>query len=331
MTLAQIEARAYARLGYDAANPGAAVVARIRGFVNETYHGILGKKGFGALRRELVSFSSAVGQPMTALPVMVTRVYSVSDRTKGWLLDEVTTTDIRRRDPGLLATGGQPDAWAVYNLAGGGYRPCTPPGQQLFAVSTSASDNSSKSLFLQGIDFSGQLRSASVALNGLTEVAFPATLAWSLITKCWIEVPSTQGLGAIAVAVGQVVVYETALLGVTIIPQGRSAAKYSLLHLYPTPSTVVLYTADCDLLVEDLIEEGDEPILPQDFHWLLTSGAVLEEYGRREKPAQLSQEQARYRDGLADLTVFVNRLPAERHPDAIRRRSQLGSYFRPGT
>jgi hypothetical protein len=331
MTLAQIEARAYARLGYDAANPGAAVIARVRGFINETYHSLISKKGFGVLRRQLVTFSSVVGQPMTPLPVMVTQVYSVADRTKGWLLDEVTTTDIRRRDPGLLATGGQPDSWAVYNLTAGGYRPVTPPGAQLFAVSTSASDGASKSLFIQGIDFSGQLRSASVALNGLTEVAFPATIAWSLITKCWIEVPATQGLSAIAVAAGQVVLYETALLGVSIIPQGRSAAKYSMLHLYPTPSSVVLYTADCDLLVEDLIEEGDEPILPQDFHWLLTSGAVVEEYGRREKPVQLSQEMARFKAGMDDLTVFVNRLPAPRHPDAIRRRSQLGSYFRPGT
>lgn len=331
MTLAQIEARAYARLGYDAANPGAAVVARIRGFVNETYHGILSKKGFGALRRQLVTFNSVAGQSLASLPVMVTHVYSVADRTKGWLLDEVTTTDIRRRDPGLLATGGQPDSWAVYNLAAGGYRAATGIGQFLFTVSTSASDTSPKTLFVQGIDFSGQLRSVSVALNGLTEVALPQTTTWSVITKCYLEVPSTQGLGAIATAVGQILLYETPTVGVSIIPQGRSAAKYALLHLYPTPSTVVSYTADCDVLVEDLIEEGDEPILPQDFHWLLTSGAVLEEYGRKEKPAQLSQEMARYRDGLGDLTVFVNRLPAPRYPDAVRRRSQLGSYFRSGT
>lgn len=331
MNLATIEARTYARLGWDNANPGAAVVARVRGFINETYRELIGRKGFEQYRRQLIPVVAFTGESIGSLSQSVTKIHSMLDTTNNRVLDFVTVDDIRRMDPNI-STAGRPTAYAIYNLSGAVRK--QPALTLLYAISTSASDDATKKVYVQGINSDGELVSVSVALNGITEVQIP-TYLWSNVTRFYIQIPATQGLGAITPAVGAIYLYtltgQYALTQIGVIPPGRSSARYSQVLLYPTPTQTTGFTADAEVLVEDLIEEGDEPILPVDFHWLLSSGAVIKEYNRREKPVNAAMERQRFDSGVGDLLMFANRQPNNRLWKARDRWSQLGPWFPPGT
>src|SRR5260221_8494845 len=118
-------------------------------------------------------------------------------------------------------------------------------------------------------------------MNGLTAVSFGATLTWLQITKFYIQL----GTGATTTAVGNVTLNSVSGLGAELsrITAGHSYARYSRLHLHPTPTQVNTYYADVVLHVEDLANADDEPFLPEDFHYLLKVGAKRKEYDKREK------------------------------------------------
>lgn len=328
--LATLEKRAYVRLGIDNDNPGAVTIGRIRGFINETYKQIMGRKVLAPLRRQLLTTASISGTPFMAMPQVVSRIHSIADRVNNWVLEPVNLQDIRDIDPGLQLSTGNPYAYAEYNLRSPVFRqPSMTAGNLLFAKSSSVSDNAT--LYVQGITTTGAPLSVSKVLNGTTEVAVSAT-PFLIVTKMYIQVPATQGVGATATAVGVVSLYaETAGTIIGQIPVGRSVARYSIVHLYPSPSAVVTYTCDAEVLVEELVEEGDEPLLPEDYHWLLTSGAIIKEFQRREKHISVTEERIFFRDGMGDLILHVSRSPSPNWHGGVRRFSQLGPYYSPGS
>lgn len=329
MTLATLEARTYDALGWDATNPGTVAVRRLRGFLNDTYRELIGRKGFDQYRRQYVPFYSVANSPFATLPQAVTRVYSVVDPLNYRRLDDAALIDIRQHDPGLQSTG-RPSFYATFNLNSAVFaQPST--ASSMYVASTSAGDTTPVRVYIEGMTGGGFLRQASVVITGVTPVAIGTTTNWTHITKFYIQIPSVTGLGALTAAVGTISLMEMpAAIPISYIGPGKDRTHYSQLQLYPTPTSVITYMADADLRVEDLVEEGDEPILPEDYHWLLSSGAIMKEYRRREKPVQHAEEKARYKDGLDNLILYTNRLPG-RNKLAQSGHSTLGAMYPAGS
>ena len=104
-----------------------------------------------------------------------------------------------------------------------------------------------------------------------------------------------------------------------------------MIQLYPGPDTSLTYHADVELLVEPLVSPFDEPILIDDYHWILSSYAMYREYIKRKDLDLIREERARFNDGKADHKLAVSKIGGIGTRGRPRRFSQLGPYFQPGT
>lgn len=328
MNLVTLQSQLYNELNLGAA-PNSDVVARMLGYINESYRELLGMKGLDKLRRNILTFSSVANSPFAVLPQASVQVISVMDRTNNWVLAEVSLQDLRFSDPGLVATSGYPYEYAVLDLAAAVAQD-PPAASTLSVVSTNASDNSSARIYVEGIITGGYYQVASSTLNGITPQTVASSITnWIRITKVYLGAAA----GALAFpANGTVTLSDGSANVLAVIPPGASYARYTRLHLHPTPTQVNTYYADIVLHVEDLSHPGDEPFLPEDFHYLLKVGAKWKEYTKKEKAQQASEQQARWVRGVSDMKLFVRRKSGVAFSDRRRRRfSALGPYYESGT
>lgn len=328
MNLADIEAVVYDRLSYGA-SPDSSKIAEVRRNINTGYLQLLGKPALAVLRRQLLTFSSIASTPFAVLPQAAIDVLSVADRTRNWLLTPISTDNIRFDDPGLTM-GGYPYAFAKYNLQAAVTRqPST--ASQLWAKSSAAGDGGTKTLYVESVRSDGSLGVDSVALNGTTAVQVGTLATHTTVSKVWIAL--TTGGGA-TTAVGTISLHEGSGTGTQLssIFPGRGAARFSLLHFYPTPSSADTYTADCKLLVTPLANGGDEPLIPIDYRFVLAHYAIMAGCQGRENSATYQMARAEYRDVAGELILFASKLsePQTLHT-GIPRYSQLGAYFPAGS
>ncbi len=324
MTLAGLQSLLYDQLGYIQA-PDAAVVRRLLGHMNQTQREILGMKGLTRLRRGLVTFDSVASSPFAVLPQAAVKILTITDRTNQLLLQPLSLSDLRADDPGLATSSSTPYGYLIDNLSASvAVQPSN--ASELFTKSTSASDDSTKEIFVEGFITGGYSRLASVAMNGVTAVSLGATITtWITVTKFYVALAA----GGLTTAAGVITLHEDSGAGTELsrIGIGKRYPRYTRLQLYPTPTAALTYHADVELHIEDLVEATDEPYLPEDFHWLLNSGALIKEYTRKREYAALGQEAAIFRRGVADLKAFCNPQTTSKHA----RHSQLGSYYEDGT
>jgi hypothetical protein len=298
MNLGQIELAVYDRMSFNS-TPDSAVTRRFRQYINDSYREILGKRGFGGLRRAILPCASVAGSPLMVLPQSAVSIIVITDRLNNRTLEPISIQDLRFRDPGLNFTNAIPDAYTILN-----YSACVAAdptvADQLWVVSDAAADGSGLSANVEGTITGGYYRRASVAMNGLTAINISSTIStWLHVTKFYIS-------GA---ASGNVTLHQTSGVGPELsrIVPGRSYPRYTLIHLSGTPAASQTYYADVMLHVEDMRNINDEPLMPEDFHWLLECGALKREYMRREKVAQWKVEDANWRQGVADLGAFIRR------------------------
>lgn len=320
MRLIDLKKEVFHRLQFGA-NPPPDVQSRVLAELNQTYREILGRKSLSRLRRSVQTFASVADTPFAVLPQAAVRVRSVQDRTRNTLLREISLPDLRAGDPGLSFTTGYPWGYAVYDTAAAVALDPT-AAAALYVVSTSASDNSGVTAYIEGITSDGMYRLANVSLNGVTPANLDSNVStWLTVRKFYLSdrpagtVTLTQGSGGTELS--------------RIVP-GRTYARYTRIHFYGVPSSVNTYYADVDLHVEDMVQDQDEPLLPEDFHWLLPSGAIQLEYLRKEKRDLFGIEAARFGHGLANLQVFIEapQMSTSRRPAEF---SQLGPMYPKGT
>lgn len=328
MNFTGLETMLHSRLGFTDPNTNAVTNTRLRSFLNETHREILGMKGLSRLRRNLLTFACTANSPYVVLPQAVNRIIAITDRVNNWELVEVLLGSIRQGDPGLTMSTSYPDRFAILNLAAANaLEPSA--AAELFVKSDSATDGATKTAFLEGIVTGGSYRTASVNLNGVTAASFSASITtWIAITKFYLSLAA----GGSTSAVGNVTINQGSGAGTELarITPGRSYARYTRIQLYPTPTAANTYYADCELHVEEMANGGDEPLLPEEFHWLLSCGALMKEYQRRQWSVQFNEEAGRFNRGVGDLLIAVNRRTAGLS-EAPRRFSQLGPYFPPGS
>lgn len=316
MNLTNLLLECYRRSASSSAPP-ADVVTRFTGFVNTTHRQILGLPGFESLRDDTITFASVSGQVYYGLPPVISRIESITDRTTVLRLRALSLDDIRTGDPGLV-TSGMSDSYIVRGLQQVATQPVAATG--LWAVSSSAGDV--QNCFIETVRTGGYPSvGAAVVLTGVARKALGVLTDHVEVTKFYVS----------SAAAGAISLYDAAAAGTELarIPIGGTYARYLQLQLYPTPTSAINYHVDYVRTMPEMVNGTDEPLLPEDFHWLLVEGALLKEWTKRDDDRRVAASQE-YQRGLSALRYFVN-CPADYLPSrgamGSGRRNRLGAYF----
>lgn len=315
MNLTAILADLYRRLDFSSAPP-AATTTRLTAFVNTTQRQLLTIPGMDNQRDDTITFASVAAQSRYGLPQAVTRVESITDRTTMLRLSLSTLDELRSRDPGLVMTGPS-DSYVLHGFQQVATQPAAATG--LWAVSTSGSDVQNG--FIETVRTGGyQTVGAAVVLTGVTRKALGALVDHIEVTKFYVS----------SAAVGAISLYDAAAAGNELarIPIGGTYARYLGIQLYPTPASAITYHVDYGRAAFDLVNGTDEPLLPEDFHYLLIEGALIKEWTKVDD-SRRAAALADYKTGVSALKYFVN-CPADLLPSRPRGReprSRLGAYF----
>lgn len=308
-------AELYRRLGMTA-SPPASITTRLTAHLNITHRQLLGMPGFDSLRDDTITFASVSGYVYYGLPENVVRIQAITDRTTLIRLQARTLDDIRTSDPGLV-TSGLSDSYVMRGFQQVATQPTAATG--LWAVSTSASDTNNA--FIETVRTGGYPRvGAAVAMTGVTRVALGSLTDHIEVTKFYLS----------AAAVGAVSLYDAVTAGNELarIPIGQTYARYFGIQLYPTPDSAITYYVDYVRTIADLVNANDEPLLPDDFHWLLVEGALVKEYTFLDD-GRKADAQKEYTKGVSALKYFVN-CPPDLLPSRdgyAMGRSRFGPYF----
>jgi hypothetical protein len=110
----------------------------------------------------------------------------------------------------------------------------------------------------------------SVVLTGVTGVQVGTVTDFVEITKFYLSQP----------AAGEVTLLQTSAAGTELarISVGDADARYLTIEWAPIPTAAIVEYVDYTRNVLDLVNAGDVPLLPTDFHWLIALGMRRKEY-----------------------------------------------------
>lgn len=267
MTFLEIQQDVFRRTNKNT-SPDAATVTRIKAFINQRHRTLLAKPGMDQLRDAITTFASVSGTARVALPQALTKINTLFQTTNNWRLAEKDLQWLRTVDP--QQTSGTPTTYVPLGYEYVSVQPSNASG--IFIKSSSASDTGTA--YLQGTRTGGILGSSSVTMTGTTAVQFGALTDWVSIDKVWVS----------TAAVGSITVHEDSGSGTELaqITIGRVRPYYFVILLWPTPASVLTYTMDFTRSILDLVQDTDEPYLPEDFHDLLSIGGRTDEYEKMD-------------------------------------------------
>ena len=315
MILTDILADAYRRLGFGT-SPGAEVVTRLTAFANQEIKEILADPILSKLRRKTISFATITDIATAVLPQAAVRIYSIVDRTNQRVLDDVDQSWIREQDPGRSFSSGTPEAFALIDYASPIARQPSDSSQLL--VKSSDADTT-QTAYIEVIDSDGYIRQASVTLTGATAVNLGPSDSVTVLDFYLSAVP-----------VGEVTLHEDTGAGTELAKIGidKTRARYTMLEIYPTPSSAVTLHADVDIFITNLVNGTDESVIPDEYCEVIVHGIRKREYQKREK-----EDLARAAN--ADRQPWIRLLHHHAHRKGTSgqsgRRSQLGGYYPAGT
>jgi hypothetical protein len=291
MNIAAIQSQVYDDLGYTQ-TPAAEVIRRLLRYANDTQRELVAMRGLARLRRSILTFASVANSPFAVLPQAAVRIAGITERTSQRYLREQTIQQLRAMDPGLTNLDSNPWAYVVINMTAANAVDLS-TADDIWVKSTDAGDVGVA--YIQGTTTGGYSRTAQVTMTGVTAVALPGT-DWVDITKLYLS----------AAAVGTVTFHQSTGVGTELarITIGRQIARYTRIQLYGTPTQALTYYADVDRHIDDFVNGGDEPYLPEDYHWLIPVGIRMKEYRKREKWEAVTLEKALWRDGVSSLKAF---------------------------
>jgi hypothetical protein len=95
----------------------------------------------------------------------------------------------------------------------------------------------------------------------------------------------------------------------------------------PYPDDNYTLTIDYEARIANMVDDDDEPLIPEDFHYLLVLGARANEYDKNED-SRLRATQAELAGGIARLKHWVAVRPRTiLSAGGTARHSRLGSWF----
>jgi len=292
MTFGTILADLYQRLGY-ASSPAAEVTTRLKSFVNQAHRQVLGDSKYMALRDSTMTFASVSGQVSYGLPPIIAQIKSITDRTSVRRLIAISQDDVRAMDPALNSTGVS-SHYVYEGVQAVALQPSA--ASEIFVKSSSASDTNTA--YIEAVRTGGYPVSLSVVMTGTTAVSLGAAYTDIIeVTKFYLS----------ANAVGTVTLHQTSGVGTELarIPIGQSFARYLSISLWPTPTSALTYHIDYVRVVPDLVNTNDQPMLPEDFHWMLVEGALVIEWTQKDDARRIDAERA-WTKAKSQLAYRVN-------------------------
>lgn len=288
----------YADCGH-APDPGPAVQARIRRFLNEAVRVVLTEPDMDRLldSDQPYTFTSVAAQARYGIPD-ITAIRHISEQTNDWVLRARPLDEYRRLDPDPAQHPGTPTDYVPIGRVAVAGEPST--ASELFIQSTSASDVGMA--FLEGTITGGYTRAVSVRMTGVTAVSLSA-----LITS-WIDV---SDLYLSTTAVGTVTLTQTSGVGTELarITIGQTRQKYLGFYLWPTPVAAVVYTVDYRRPFVDMVQSTDEPPFASEFHALCPAYARMREWEARGEADQLTAATAQWARWLGRLKYAIRSDP----------------------
>jgi hypothetical protein len=101
-----------------------------------------------------------------------------------------------------------------------------------------------------------------------------------------------------------------------------------VIKLFPIPAANGTLYVDHDAKVDDLDEDTDVPLIPEDFHYLLSLGIRINEY-EKNSDSRLRESRVEMSIGIADLKFFiagrVSNMPNPARPRTDS--SRLGGWY----
>ena len=294
MNLSTLLADLYRRLNYTS-SPPTATTTRLTAFLNETHRKILGEPGMERLRDDTLTFTSVNAQAYYGLPQVIERIESITDRTSNYRLRLLTQSDIRTVDPSLASIG-----LSQYYINRGFQQVAMQPAAAtgLWVVSSSAGD-ATQVVTTEAV-LTGGYRgiSTDTTLNGTTRVQVDSLTTYIEVVKFYVKTGTPAGT---------VSLYDAAAAGNELarIPIGGTYARYLQIQLWPTPTSALTYYVDYVRTLPDMANSNDEPLVPEDFHYLLIEGTLMKELTKSDDTRRVDAER-NYLRGVSQLKYFIN-------------------------
>jgi hypothetical protein len=109
------------------------------------------------------------------------------------------------------------------------------------------------------------------------------------------------------------------------IDRGRTSSGLLQVQFWPTPQDAYTYVLDYTAQIADMTEDTEEPLLPLDFHEVLSLGAQYHEW-KRADDSRKDEVRADLEEGLKALNRWVWDL-ADSTSEPAAGRSNLGGWF----
>lgn len=323
MTLQQLLLDCFRRLNFTG-SPTASMQTRIVAFLNDAQRRVLTSPGMEQLRDDTLTFVALAGTARYNLPPSVAQVRSVAFVGPGprpgdnpaaaaptpRRLQALRRDDARRLELGV--SSGTPEYYVPIGRQAVAQQPSDPLGVVLRVASTDAADVNPCRAYVEGTTAGGYATTAlTTLLTGTTRAQLGATSDVINVTKFWLNTP----------CVGYVSLYEQtdpdppyAGIELARIEPGKTNTAYFAIELWPTlpvdpaqtfPATGFRYQVDYARLIPDLVYPTDEPLLPEDFHYLLALMACRREFQFSDDKHRYAQLQLEEQEAMRALRAFV--------------------------
>lgn len=269
--------------------------ARMLGYLANRHRELVSK--VGAKLRDVVGapvLTSVSGQQLYALPPNIKVLKRLYDLVNRRYIYPVTAGLVRVMNPGGQTTNfGLPVRFADI-----GYIPYQHPmsnttGSTLLVSSTSATDNA-LSATVEYVRAGGYTTSASVAIASGVQTQIGSDADIVEVTKFYV---ANTAVGTITLAEGG------SNNTISTIGPNQTFARFRGILMDPTPNANLAYTGDFTRIITDpLLNSKDEPLIDEDWQWLLVSGVLMDEAGKNENSAGYLQAQDEWNQGILDLT-----------------------------
>jgi hypothetical protein len=198
-------------------------------------------------------------------------------------------------DPSQNFVAGYPYAYAPTGYAQVQYQPAAATG--LWASSSSAADTT-QTAYIETITTGGYSYRDLKVLNGVTRVPFGATVR--------TDHEQVERFYLSAAVAGYVSLWNAAVAGDELarIEPGKTFARYLTVEWQPVQTADTTLYLDFTRTIFDLVNGFDEPLIPDDFHYVVVNGAMMKEclFINDNRYGAAASE---YQKGQRDLVSFV--------------------------
>lgn len=177
---------------------------------------------------------------------------------------------------------------------------------------------------------------------GLDYLLAPATSYMSFVagTPAYELDAGVRKIYAITIPSLRVSLRETTFANIRELDPSRDTlgipALYALqglrtLHLYPIPDSTVTATIDGQGTIADLVADDAQPLIPSEFHHLLSIGALSREYEKVDDQRRFLTARKDLEAGIADLKHYVHTRALTGLRGGVAPPSRLGGWFPAGS